>query len=151
PRLCRRTYIGCALEVLEQYGAVIIENAISPSQLNQIEREITPWFLRAHDSEGAFLGRHTKRFAALFAKAPSTIPLAIDPLIISMAEHVLGLGSRCDVIELNMSQAIGVEPGEKTQFLHREEDLWPFAHDFEVIFNVMWLLDDFTLENGGTR
>ena len=57
---------------------------------------------------------------------------------------------RCDAIELNLTQAIAIEPGAPAQLLHRDEELWPFVHDYEVMVNVMWTLDAFTEENGAT-
>ena len=52
---------------------------------------------------------------------------------------------------MNLTQAISIEPGDPAQFLHRDEELFPFPHAFEVMSNAMWALDDFTVENGATR
>src|SRR5262249_49140430 len=44
-----------------------------------------------------------------------------------------------------------IEPGEGAQSLHRDDGMFPFPHDFELMVNVMWPLDDFTDYNGATR
>lgn len=143
------------LATLQRDGVVIIENALDPEALQRVRSELAPWFDQAQHGEGPFFGRATRRFSGLFAKAPSTAALAIQPLMLDAVEQAL-LGSNpaaphADAIELNLTQAIGIEPGEPPQFLHRDEDLWPFPNSFEIMANAMWAIDDFTVENGATR
>lgn len=140
------------VSLLKAQGAVIVENVLSRDELDLLRSELGPWFERAYHGEGQFFGRGTKRFSAILAKAPSTTHLAIHPLVLEVMEQTLKAEpARCSTIELNLSQAIGIEPGEPPQFLHRDEDLWPFAHDFEIMANALWMLDDFTPQNGATR
>ncbi len=145
---------GAALDLLRAEGVLVIENVLSGAELNLLRSQLQPWFDAAHQGAGPFFGRATRRFSGLFAKAPATSDLALHPLALWLMESVLkGDASRpaADCIELNLTQAIGIEPGEPAQFLHRDDDLWPFAHDFELMANAMWALDDFTIENGATR
>jgi len=143
------------LHVLRRDGALVIDHALPPEALAQVEAELQPWFDAAFHGAGALFGRNTKRFGGLFAKAPSTALLALHPTVLEvMVQTLKGPDPetpRCDAIELNLTQAIGIEPGEPAQFLHRDEELWSFAHDFELMTNAMWTLDDFTEENGATR
>jgi ectoine hydroxylase-related dioxygenase (phytanoyl-CoA dioxygenase family) len=60
-------------------------------------------------------------------------------------------GARCDVIQLNLTQAIAIDPGQGDQPFHRDDTVFPFAHDFELIVNAMWPIDRFTATNGATR
>jgi ectoine hydroxylase-related dioxygenase (phytanoyl-CoA dioxygenase family) len=143
------------LETLRNEGAVVVERLLSRTAVAAFRADLNPWFERACTGSGAFFGRKTRRFGGLFAKAPSTARLALDPLVLSVMDQLLAGPSPerrvCDSIELNLTQAIGIEPGEPPQFLHRDEELWPFQHDFELMANAMWMLDDFTAENGATR
>ena len=59
--------------------------------------------------------------------------------------------ARCDHIQLSIGQAIGIGPDEPEQVVHRDRDMHWVATDYEVLVNVMFCLDDFSLENGGTR
>ncbi len=48
--------------------------------------------------------------------------------------------------------AIEILPGESAQPLHRDDSLYPIeSAGMELLIGVMWALDDFTEENGGTR
>ncbi len=49
------------------------------------------------------------------------------------------LGPHCDRIQLNVTQAIAIDPGEDPQAIHRDDDLYPFPHPgFEIMANCMW-------------
>jgi ectoine hydroxylase-related dioxygenase (phytanoyl-CoA dioxygenase family) len=91
----------------------------------------------------------------LLVKAPATQELALNPLVLGVIDGTLRgkdpSAPKCDGVELSATQAIGIEPGEPPQFLHRDEDIWPFPHDFEIMAPVMWTLSAFTADNGATR
>ena len=155
PRLRVGDPIGEAVALLSAHGALIVENAADGLPFDSACAELAPWFDRAFAGTGPFFGRNTKRFSGVFAKAPATAHLAAAPYVLDIVERTLKGpdpdAPRCDVIQLNMTQAIGIGPGEKAQVLHRDEVMFPFAHDFEVMVNVMWALQDWTAENGATR
>ena len=143
-----------AFEILQRDGVLIVERAADSKLLARLNDEMEPWFDAACHGAGKFFGRGTRRFSGLLAKSPASAGLVEHPLVLALAEAVLKgdpAAPRCDVVDLNLTQAIGIEPGEDAQFLHRDEELWPFARDFEVMVNVMWAFDDFTTENGATR
>jgi hypothetical protein len=143
-----------ALAILKREGVLVIENALSPDALAALRGELEPWFAKAHCGVGPFFGRNTLRFGGLFAKARSSAQLAIHPLVLPLMEFALKgdpNSPTCDAIELNLTQGIGIQPGEPPQFLHRDEDIWPFPNTFEIMANAMWAIDDFTEENGATR
>lgn len=155
PRVAANASKDTVLALLRAHGAAIIENAIAPSHLARLQDELEPWYQRALTGEGEFFGRATRRFGAIFAKSAATVDLAIHPLVLEVMEGLLRGADParpvCNSIELSATQAIGIEPGEPAQFLHRDEELWPFPHDFEVMANAMWAISDFTADNGATR
>jgi ectoine hydroxylase-related dioxygenase (phytanoyl-CoA dioxygenase family) len=141
---------------LHEHGVAVIENLVQGEDLARLQAELGAWFDASPLGEGEFFGQRTMRFGAVFAKAQATHALAIHPLVLGvMQTHLRGpdpKAPRCDEIEISATQAIGIGPGEGDQFLHRDEALWPFVHDdFPVMANAMWMIDDFTVENGGTR
>lgn len=138
-------------KILSEEGVLLVEGAIAPHLLACLRAELDPWFARAKAGEGMFLGRGTKRFSALFAKSPLTKLLALDPLALALADKMLKQSGVCDEFELNLTQAIGIEPGEPAQILHRDDNIWPIPHTSEVMINAIWMIDDFTEENGATR
>lgn len=153
PRLSRADGASALTAALDAAGAAIVVDALSPPDHIAIEQSLAPWFDAAPCGEGRFFGRRTRRFSALFHKAPQTGALAIDPLILAATETVLGAGTQaCDCIQLNLTQAIGIGPGEPAQHLHRDDDFFPFPHEGrELMLNAMWALDPFTAANGATR
>lgn len=154
PRLPIGAGAAEATALLQEHGVLVIENALAVRDRHAVDEGLEPWFEAARHGAGPFFGRQTRRFGGLFAKAPACAGLALHPLVLEVMETVLKGPAEapvCDSIELNLTQAIGIEPGEGAQFLHRDEELWPFARSFEVMANAMWMLDDFTEENGATR
>lgn len=149
PRFSRSAPSELALQSLLCEGAIIIEDAAAGTTFDAAVAELSPWFEAAPTGTGPFFGTTTRRFSGVFAKAPSTAHLACDEYILSIIEGALG--PHCDAIQLNLTQAIGIEPGARAQVLHRDEVMFPFPHDFEVMVNVMWTLDAWSAENGATR
>lgn len=139
---------------LESAGCAIVDNAVAPAIIHEVIGELSPWFDRAPNGEGHFFGLGTKRFGALFAKAPATVNLALAPEILAAAERML-LGDaeapQADCIQIHLTQAVQIGPGEPAQLLHRDDDMFPFLKSHEVMVNVMWPLEAFTPHNGATR
>src|SRR3546814_7024106 len=76
--------------------------------------------------------------------------LVLNPIILSAVETILGTG--CDRIQLNLTQAIEIHPGEVRQFPHRDQDMWRGADGTqEYLVNVLWPLTPFTKDNGEKR
>ncbi len=152
PTLRRNDGRAGVLAALREHGACVIADALAADALQRLERDLAPWFDAASCGEGPFFGRRTRRFSALFAKAPATAALALDDLVLPTAEAALDAGARgCDRIQLNLTQAIGIGPGEPAQAIHRDDDFFPFAHPGgELMINALWTLDPFTRANGAT-
>lgn len=151
-QLTRADGAAALTETLQRDGAAIVTDALDAASLTKLDAALSPWFACAPCGDGAFFGRRTQRFSALFHKARETIALALHPLMLGAAESALGAGTRrCDRIQLNLTQGIGIGPDEPAQHLHRDDDFFPFPHDFELMLNVLWTLDAFTAANGATR
>jgi ectoine hydroxylase-related dioxygenase (phytanoyl-CoA dioxygenase family) len=72
------------------------------------------------------------------------------PLVLAVVKRVLGPWA--DRIQLNLTQAIAIHPGELAQMPHRDQDMWGGPKGaVEYLVNVMWALTPFTRENGATR
>ncbi len=139
---------------LETAGCAIVERALPGDLLCLINEELDPWFERAQCGQGHFFGLRTKRFSALFAKSPTSAALALHPNILPALENLL-CGDRraphADCIQLNLTQAIAIGDEEPCQLLHRDDGLFPIPKTFELMANIMWTLEDFTIDNGATR
>jgi ectoine hydroxylase-related dioxygenase (phytanoyl-CoA dioxygenase family) len=144
-----------AIEIaLRRAGCVVVENAITPEKLAWVSDALDHWFDQALPGEGKFFGQKTKRFSGVFAKSEETIELALHAEILSAIENLL-IGAagapNADCIQLSQTQGIEIMPGEPAQLLHRDDGVFPFAKTSELIVNVNWALDPFTISNGATR
>jgi ectoine hydroxylase-related dioxygenase (phytanoyl-CoA dioxygenase family) len=75
----------------------------------------------------------------------------MHPLAVGTARTFLGHATN---IQLHLTQAIAIGPGETAQPIHRDQwafDFFPFPVGYEVQCNTLWAMTDFTEENGATR
>lgn len=153
-RLHRTGTANDIVDALNREGAVVIDSLVPESLFARIEAQLSPWFDKALGGEGPFLGRRTRRFSSIFDRSPLMAELAIWPEILTAVETVL-LGPTdapsADCIQIHLTQAIGIEPGEPAQALHRDDTMFPFRIGRELMINVMWTLDEFSSRNGATR
>jgi hypothetical protein len=137
-------------ERLEREGYVVIPDAISPSECRAVARELDPWFESTPQCVGDFYGWKTTRIGGLLSKAPLVQSLVLHAHVLELARRALGSG--CDCIQLNLTQAIRVHPSERAQAPHRDEEMWPHEPKLTPwLINVMWPLGEFTEANGATR
>jgi len=137
------------ISALKTEGYVIIPNLIRGNELATLCDEINGYFDKTPNSEGHFWGFKTKRMGRLFSKSLQTQHLATHPLILEIMNKILG--PFCERIQINLTQAIQIGPGEYEQPLHRDDELFPFPKaGAEFMVNAMWAIDDFTVENGAT-
>ena len=139
--------------IYERERAVIIDELADAQMLEAIREEIAAPLaakpMSTRDDE--FLGSKTQRAGAVIARIPAARPLATHPLILGLANRFLGIASN---IQLNVTQAIALHPGEERQPVHRDCWLWeslPLPENFEYMINCMWAVTDFTAQNGATH
>lgn len=138
------------LEHIRRDGFVIFPDMLSVAELATLQCELEPFLARTPRCEGDFHGWKTTRVNGLLSKAPLVQELALHPRILAIANALLA--PNCDCIRLNLTQAIRIHPGERAQFPHRDEEMWPIGFNGRVVsLNVMWALSDFTAANGATR
>lgn len=131
-------------------GWCVIERALDPSVLAEVERDLEPAFAATPLCQGHFYGERTRRFGGLLARSPVMKQLVMHPLVLGIAEQILL--PWCDRIALNLTQAIEIHPGALPQLPHRDQDMWAGPKgSIEYLVNIMWPLTPFTRENGGTR
>jgi hypothetical protein len=146
-------------EILERDGALIVEEILTPAQLDRLDSEldrivaeVTPG-LRHPTSEDMidFYGLSTIRIDGLPAKSSTFIEAMLLPHLLESADHFLL--PNCKDYLLNTGQLIQIGPGETAQELHRDESAWaevPYPRPpLEV--EAMFALTDFTAANGATR
>ncbi|MCW2406077.1 ectoine hydroxylase-related dioxygenase (phytanoyl-CoA dioxygenase family) [Sphingobium sp. B1D7B] len=135
---------------LARDGYCILERAVDPALVAGINAGLESRFMATPLCQGGFYGARTKRFGALLRRSPDMARLVMHERVLAIAESTLL--PWCDRIALNLTQAIEIHPGALPQVPHRDQDMWAGPKGtLEYLVNVMWPLDPFTRENGGTR
>ena len=119
--------------------------------LQRIESELRPYLDATPTGPDDFSGDRTRRTGSLIARSPGCRELVMHPLALGTARTFLGHATN---IQLHLTQAIAIGPGETPQPIHRDQwafDFFPFPAGYEVQCNTIWALTDFTEENGATR
>jgi hypothetical protein len=149
PSDCARSSATAFL--LEQDGFCLARDLAALS-VHRVAAELDRHFDGTPFCTGDFYGERTKRFGRLLTRSPSMRELVMNPVILAVAQRFLG--PHCDVIQLNVTQAIEIHPGALAQFPHRDQDMWPGADNrHEFLINVIWPLTPFTFgeSSGGFR
>jgi ectoine hydroxylase-related dioxygenase (phytanoyl-CoA dioxygenase family) len=123
-----------------------VEGLLPPDELAAARASLADVLAATPEGRNDFEGFKTQRVYALFAKTRAFDGPATDPLLLGVLDRVLGH------YQLSAPTGIQIGPGEKAQFLHRDDQIYPLPLDYrDVVLNTMWALDDFTEANGATR
>ena len=129
---------------MDVYGFTLLENVLDAGAVKAMRETLAELEAQVGD-EQQFLGRagHVSNLVTL---DQSFLPIVDHPRTLPVIEHVLGTA-----IILGSLNARIVRPGDPAQGLHSDirDDLLNMSSP--VMVNTVWLLDDFTAENGGTR
>jgi ectoine hydroxylase-related dioxygenase (phytanoyl-CoA dioxygenase family) len=150
PSLAASATADEVVAALDAHGGVVIERLLDEAMVDRLMAELSPHLEAEETGVGEITGYHTKRVSRMLAKVPSYGELVLNPLILGTVEKVLG--PRCQNLQVGITQATSIGPGETAQALHRDDGVFPFSHPGpECIVNMMWAVTDFTEENGATQ
>ena len=142
--------VSAYADTLRSTGYVIIPDLLDTTAISSIDLELADRFKDTPFSEGPFYGTRTKRFGRLLSRSPRTRSLVQHDLILAIVNDLLQ--PWCDVIQLNLTQAVEVHPGSPEQVPHRDQDMWQGPKgEVEYLVNVMWPTTPYTQETGATR
>jgi len=145
------TTIDEILKVLDQDAAVIIENVISMDAVEALKSDLAPYLSKEAFGRDEFTGFSTKRIGALIARSNACRELALNPLVINVAEQYLN--PFADGFQLHFTSAVSIGPGETKQVLHRDRGIWGgyLPRQVEPLMSTIWAVTKFTKENGATQ
>lgn len=137
-------------------GACIIKDMLSQERLKSLHTDVAPWIEQTAEGLDDWSGRKTKRTGGLIARCASVREIAVDPLIVGVANATLL--PFCSKIQLNIAQLITILPGQGVQPLHRDRFIWGgndsggvIPEGIEPQCNGIWAVTDFTEDNGSTH
>lgn len=151
--LASNTSIEEIVRCLDEEGYCIIDQAVSDDVVDAVNEQMKPYIEVTDDGENNALGKQTRRSGAVIARSEASHAMINHPLVVgAMTKY---LSRNASKVQLNLTQVISIGPGNKEQFLHRDEGCWDwfdhFPVDFQTEVSTIWALDDFTEENGATR
>jgi ectoine hydroxylase-related dioxygenase (phytanoyl-CoA dioxygenase family) len=134
-------------DLLEQ-GYCLIESVLSQDQLKKLRERLLGQAAQERTDGTAYIyDNDSQRVFSLHNKGHEFIELIEHPVVLKLMERVLGFN-----FLLSSSHANIAGPGGAPMDLHADQTFarppWP---PYPLVANSMWMLDDFTAENGGTR
>jgi ectoine hydroxylase-related dioxygenase (phytanoyl-CoA dioxygenase family) len=136
-----------ASQHLIDYGVCRLQGALSASQLSTLQREVR--VAAAVDASNGQSYRYSRdanrRIWSLFNRAECFLELAENPAVLRVIRAILGQDALVSNISANITG-----PGGVAMAPHWDQD-WaerPWPHAF--VAHAIWMLDDFTVENGAT-
>ena len=133
---------------LDDQGFVVLENCIGADLLRALRDRIDEVFGEERDRAGHEFRTeaHAHRLANLVDKGEVFRRAIVLPRVVECARHVLG-----PQLKLSSLNARSADPnGEVPQPLHVDMSAIPDDQG-NWVCNAVWMLDDFTIENGATR
>jgi ectoine hydroxylase-related dioxygenase (phytanoyl-CoA dioxygenase family) len=133
---------------LDADGYVVLESLMDVALLEQVRAHVERLFEIEGDRAGAEFKQepHSRRLANLVDKGEIFERIIQTPRVLECMEHVLG--SRFKLSSLNIRSADPDNGG--SQPLHADSGAVADDQGYWVC-NSVWMLDDFTQENGATR
>jgi ectoine hydroxylase-related dioxygenase (phytanoyl-CoA dioxygenase family) len=142
-----------ALAAIDRDGCCILESAVDGETVEAAHRAITDLLAATPYGRNPFEGRRTQRVYSLLAKTRAVDPLALHPVVLGVADALLGTASESFASRywLSATVAIAIAPGEEAQAVHFDDALYPLPHPHDPVeLSAMWAIDDFREENGAT-
>ncbi len=133
---------------LDEQGFVVLENCMGGDLLRELRERIHDIANAEGDRAGSEFRTevHAHRLANLVDKGEVFRRAILLPRIVECVRHVLG-----PQVKLSSLNARSADPkGEVPQPLHVDMSALPDEQGYWVC-NTIWMLDDFTIENGATR
>ncbi len=135
-------------EELDERGYVVLHNFIAPERLDRLRDCVEQVYAAEGDDAGREFRQedHVRRLANLVAKGVEFEDVVIEPAVLARIAYVIG-----GDFKLSSLNARSANPYENCrQPLHIDAGAIADERGFWVC-NTIWLLDDFTPENGATR
>ena len=133
---------------LAEHGYGILEGVATAARLALVRDRLVEVAAeeRAAGTDVSYHRAANQRVYGLLAHDACFVDVAIDPTALAVVDRTIGP----DAILSNLSANIA-GPGGRMQTIHADQGFLPEPWHDPWAVQVMWLLDEFTAENGATR
>jgi ectoine hydroxylase-related dioxygenase (phytanoyl-CoA dioxygenase family) len=132
---------------LARQGFCIVQDVLPPEQVAALRsRVIEQGQGEDATGEGFHDSKANQRIWMLVNKGRMFRDLVVHPFAESMMRHLLGREFLLSSLTANIAR-----PGGELMYLHADQGYVDFWTPKPLVANILWMLDDFTEENGGTR
>ncbi|MDB5982560.1 MAG: phytanoyl-CoA dioxygenase [Pseudomonas sp.] len=159
------TSVEQVVEIIERDGGVIIADFLTGSAFKELKQQVDAALdTSTFGHENFFVGTSTRRASRLFARAPRMVDVVLHPLYLGAAKKILQKPvsvwfghERTTItpqIQIGMTQAIEIHPGQGKQPLHRDDTSFLWRHPNyarEARLQIMLAMTEFTEETGATK
>jgi ectoine hydroxylase-related dioxygenase (phytanoyl-CoA dioxygenase family) len=142
--------LSAAFADLDRDGFCVVQDVLSPAEVARVRGRLVTLTAQEAAAEVTAArpeGPRNQRAYALTHKGDEFIFLLEHPVLWALMTQVLGPDFLLSSITANIAG-----PGGAAMYLHPDQVYipppWP---PYPLVANVMWMLDDFTPENGATR
>lgn len=150
------------LECFERDGGCIVQNMLKKPTIDGLWVDLRREFDMTPNGEGFFVGNQTRRLSGLFNRSLHMQELITQPQFYGAAEKWLCKPFKywlneeqyeaTPVLQMSLTQAIMIMPGQGLQPLHRDDIAHHRRHpgpDSQV--QILYALSEYTEANGATR
>lgn len=137
--------VAAVVEEIDRQGYAIREGVLGGDEVARLRAALDPLVEATPCGRNPFEGFRTRRVYSPLAKTRALDDLVLSPWLEELADALVGPHTLSSLI------GIDIGPGEVAQEIHYDAAAYPLPRAFrEVVFNTMWALDDFTVDNGAT-
>ncbi len=141
-----RSDVAAARADLVDHGYCVLDRVLSSAEVIKLRARIDEVAVR-EEAEGSSWHSHgNQRIFMLLNRGEEFVSLTEDPVALDLAEQVLGPDLLLSSITANITR-----PGNEPQQLHTDQQYVQEPWLYPLTVQVVWMLDDFTEENGATR
>jgi ectoine hydroxylase-related dioxygenase (phytanoyl-CoA dioxygenase family) len=143
------TDLAAAKADLAEHGYCLLEGLLPPGRVAEARARLVDLAERevSDGTDYVYENGANQRIWALLNKGQCFVDIALDNTVCTLMEHLLGFDFLLSNINANVAG-----PGGNPMFVHADQSFvpepWP---PYPLVANAMWMLDDFTPENGATR
>lgn len=132
---------------LDAHGYCLVANALTASEIEALQCRSAEQYRNEARLDPNRKGAYgDERVYNLLNKGKIFQSVLEVPLVVDLVEHLLG-----ESFLLSSLSSITTKPGSLAQALHIDQVYLGFPTPVPVVCNAVWMLNDFTDENGGTR